>query len=755
MEVRRCSAEEQAIKEKCEANDVTYIEPNDSMTNEVRLKRLRNAIKKSQRRKRQSKESPFQRKQRLGERVAYEKQRLAKESSLERRQRLDQKALSERQRLASLSPSQKKQRLETRNANQVNKRASAMSGTSHSRQCTRSDYNQKNSKGPDSKSRLASLNPEIVKPISVETEGPIKNAISVISRTLRDHYHFKASVCVICDRFIIGVEKIHSLTKERILLNSHRISVKMYEDFYGINMHPILIQQYEINDINGLLLSPRSHRTGDSFECCSACFDALRPSRAKDSNKPPKHAIANGFAFGHVPRVINIKGEDTPRQTDLTNDMIGDIMGPSLAAQRAHGFVFAFTGGAQKSLMGSYHFFDVDQSHVGAVINHYRSTGANDHIVCALCGRMTPNQKERAREMSNLDTKMYIDLLTWLICESGHYGYKNLTPPNECPQPIILQDRDNDDNTDISQDIHKESQFSSGFTFTSSSDPTENTGVYRNQTDFTMAVLNGEPPSLIVHGGEYVNGSKLRLELIFPLQFPFGFGGPTMKRPTQISQLAILQHYMRLSLPQFQRGDFKLVVLNMFNRMRSYETGLITSRSSRVHGRPFAEVVSTLTEKQIKEAADKRTNNIDDSSIAGEFLSRVEISCAALGYTAAAAKKNRRYMFAMCDRLGLPSLFFTLTPDDELSIRVRMYANAGNEITMPSLKSSNDDCLTDFILRRDARLKYPGACALDYESIVQVLVEILFAWDSEKQEGKVGIFGKLLAFSGAHEEQGT
>ena len=76
-------------------------------------------------------------------------------------------------------------------------------------------------------------------------------------------------------------------------------------------------------------------------------------------------------------------------------------------------------------------------------------------------------------------------------------------------QPIILQDRDNDDNTDISQDIHKESQFSSGFTFTSSSDPTENTGVYRNQTDFTMAVLNGEPPSLIVHGGEYVNGSKL------------------------------------------------------------------------------------------------------------------------------------------------------------------------------------------------------------------------------------------------------
>ncbi len=46
-------------------------------------------------------------------------------------------------------------------------------------------------------------------------------------------------------------------------------------------------------------------------------------------------------------------------------------------------------------------------------------------------------------------------------------------------------------------------------------------------------------------------------------------------------------------------------------------------------------------------------------------------------------------MFGMCDRFGLPSLFFILTPNDEVSIRVRMYANAVDEISMKSLDCSN------------------------------------------------------------------
>ena len=79
-----------------------------------------------------------------------------------------------------------------------------------------------------------------------------------------------------------------------------------------------------------------------------------------------------------------------------------------------------------------------------------------------------------------------------------------------------------------------------------------------------------------------------------------------MKRPTEISQLAYLQPYLQLSLPQFMREHLLLIVLYMFDRMKSYESGLITSRSTRIHGKLFAEVVSILPVEEISPAAEKR-----------------------------------------------------------------------------------------------------------------------------------------------------
>jgi hypothetical protein len=44
-------------------------------------------------------------------------------------------------------------------------------------------------------------------------------------------------------------------------------------------------------------------------------------------------------------------------------------------------------------------------------------------------------------------------LLTWFLKEHSYKGYSDVTPPNECPKPvIILQDDGNDNNTDHSVD---------------------------------------------------------------------------------------------------------------------------------------------------------------------------------------------------------------------------------------------------------------------------------------------------------------
>ena len=49
---------------------------------------------------------------------------------------------------------------------------------------------------------------------------------------------------------------------------------------------------------------------------------------------------------------------------------------------------------------------------------------------------------------------------------------------------------------------------------------------------------------------------------------------------------------------------------------------------------------------------------------------------------------------------------------------------------------------------------YPGEYAIDYQSIVQVVLRDLFGWDVNTQKGSKGIFGKLIAWTVAHKEQG-
>lgn len=74
---------------------------------------------------------------------------------------------------------------------------------------------------------------------------------------------------------------------------------------------------------------------------------------------------------------------------------------------------------------------------------------------------------------------------------------------------------------------------------------------------------------------------------------------------------------------------------------------------------------------------------------------------------------------------------------------------------MPSPTIPDEDCIADFVMRQKTRRKYPGACSLMYQSLINILVESLFQWDIEKQKSKgVGIFGTTVAFAPADEEQG-
>ena len=64
------------------------------------------------------------------------------------------------------------------------------------------------------------------------------------------------------------------------------------------------------------------------------------------------------------------------------------------------------------------------------------------------------------------------------------------------------------------------------------------------------------------------------------------------------------------------------------------------------------------------------------------------------------------------------------------------------------------DVIADLRIRKRNRVNYPGACSLDYQAAMQIVLECLFGWDVNKQEGKEGILGILEAFCRGDEEQG-
>ena len=74
---------------------------------------------------------------------------------------------------------------------------------------------------------------------------------------------------------------------------------------------------------------------------------------------------------------------------------------------------------------------------------------------------------------------------------------------------------------------------------------------------------------------------------------------------------------------------------------------------------------------------------------------------------------------------------------------------------LPSLKCSEEECLADFVIRKKTRLEYPGACSLEFQSVMQILTHCLLKWDTQKRKSTgQGILGTVLAFFGADEEQG-
>jgi hypothetical protein len=83
---------------------------------------------------------------------------------------------------------------------------------------------------------------------------------------------------------------------------------------------------------------------------------------------------------------------------------------------------------------------------------------------------MTPDQKQIVHKRSRVDTHLYIDILTWLLKESGHPGYLNTSIPEDCPQPLLVEDFPTKNSTDNPTNKTVEANYEGGY-FSTAQDP--------------------------------------------------------------------------------------------------------------------------------------------------------------------------------------------------------------------------------------------------------------------------------------------
>ena len=102
--------------------------------------------------------------------------------------------------------------------------------------------------------------------LPVDTNKSLQKARDMEQKTmpLTDdgiYNYLGSTVCLCCDRFIIGDETVHKLKQEDILKHKSKFSVESYNEFYEeMQLTEELIQQYEVKNLEGLLLSPRARK---------------------------------------------------------------------------------------------------------------------------------------------------------------------------------------------------------------------------------------------------------------------------------------------------------------------------------------------------------------------------------------------------------------------------------------------------------------------------------------------------------------
>jgi hypothetical protein len=122
------------------------------------------------------------------------------------------------------------------------------------------------------------------------------------------------------------------------------------------------------------------------------------------------------------------------------------------------------------------------------------------------------------------------------------------------------------------------------------------------------------------------------------------------------------------------------------------------SKSS-LNGFSTGEHLTKISEAEILDLANKAKldNNLENQHIATSLIHTVSAACKNITSTDEAAKEARTKLFSMWYSIGPPAVFFTLSPGDECSFRIKLFVNNKMEL-LPLTTFNQNECIADMIL---------------------------------------------------------
>jgi hypothetical protein len=542
-------------------------------------------------------------------------------------------------------------------------------------------------------------------------------------------------VCLICDKFLsLGEQCKVSLKiflKKAAYFEGDASLPAALRNCYKFSAGNNNIQPAQLELLHKCLLSPRSFLVGDRryplIMCCENCQNGLN-LRLLQAGKLPCNAIANHLTIGTAPPCLNC---------------LNDIELALLSQARFHGHLFTYWAGCHQSIKGWHTLYNVNPSHTTSVLHQVSTLTESDNIAVVLCGPFTPAQREQVLKKTIVNISRVQEAFQWL--QTNNHLYADLPDINLAAPKVIDGSR-----LIASQNSDIESREEIRVIFP---DGTISTGGCVNGPEFDRTIaeirskcgeatpfLSSRPSQRILR--DFADHNLMRA---FPKQFPYGYGY-NERFSIRSAQNGFLKHLLSLSIPAFHEAQFVCAVHNMFECSRA-----LTGTIWQVMG---GHEQCNVTEEQLNLAIARRFQGLPplEGATGTKFLDSVQAVHKQLAHSNAAAKAARPKFISLIHHFGSPALLFTVSFDDTLDLRIAAFA--GHHHNLPWFRSLQDfppeEAAMELQNLNDIRYKYPGLCALNFEYLLEIILDKLVGVN----ETRTGIFGTLAAYGLAVEEQG-